>query len=499
MKRTLSNNALLELSKFIALNFALHFPEERWDNLERNIISAAKEFGYQDTGKLIQYITSSPLTRESAEILASYLTINETYFWREPQTFKALEQEILPELISVRKQDEKRIRIWSAGCSTGEEPYSIAIVLKKIIPDIEKWNITILASDINPKILRKAIAGVYSQWSFRNTPHWLKEKYFIQKEKGKFEIIPEIKKMVTFEYLNLAEDVYPSPLNNTNALDIIFCRNVLMYFTHDRFKQVVKGLFNSLTEGGYLIVSASELSVQNYQNLIPVNVHGMVLYQKLSKKANKLIKYSIVESPPETVSFQAPPKPVTAHKSIKIQRIEAEKVILKEEKITKESNMSYDEILKLYTQGKYSDVINNLQKDGQTPDNHILLIRAYANLGRLAEASSVCRKAIAAEKLDSRLYYLYATILQESNQTDEAIASLKRAIYLDPDFILSYFSLGNIYKRLGNINKSIKYYRNILLILDKYKQDEILPESEGLTAGRFREIITATIQTRALL
>jgi len=109
-------------------------------------------------------------------------------------------------------------------------------------------------------ILRKAMAGVYGKWSFRNAPPWLIEGYFTCKKDGVFEILPEIRKMVTFAYLNLAQDTYPSPLNNTNAMDIIFCRNVLMYFAPERARQVGDSLFRSLVDGGWLMVGASELS-----------------------------------------------------------------------------------------------------------------------------------------------------------------------------------------------------------------------------------------------
>ena len=496
MKRELSNNTLLKLSEFIAFNFALHFPEERWDDLERHIVSAGKEFEFKDIGKFIEYITSSPLTRENSEILASYLTVNETYFWREPQTFEALEQEILPGLVRAR-HEEKRIRIWSAGCSTGEEPYSIAIALRKLIPDIKKWNITIIASDINPKMLNKANEGLYSRWSFRNAPPWLKEKYFVPNKNGKFEIIPGIKNMVTFKYLNLAEDVYPSQLNNTNAMDIIFCRNVLMYFTKHRFKQVVKGLFNSLMEGGYLIVSANELSVHNFFDFMPVSSHGMILYQKTSGKVKKRERDVMTDTMPRPAPAQVIPKQGPVVESITSLPIKPQNVIAEKQIIP--HNDTYERNLKLYKEGDYEAVINNLQNSDRTLNKQVLLIKSYANMGKLSEASSICEKAIVGEKLNPMLHYLYATILQEGNKYNEAIASLKRAIYLNPDFILSYFSLGNIYQRLGDFNKSKKYYKNTLSILDKYEQDDILPESEGISAGRFREIINSTMQTRSLI
>ena len=497
MKLNISNSNLSQISRFIELNFALNYPKERWDILERSILSAAKESGYQDTEKFIRHITSSPVTHENIEILVLNLTVNETYFWREPLVFKALENKIIPELTETYKQNEKRIRVWSAGCSTGEEPYSIAIAIKRAVPDIDNRNISILANDINAKMLQKAFLGVYGQWSFRNSPHWLQEKYFIKNDDGKYEIVPEIKRMVTFKYLNLADGIYPSPLNNTNALDIIFCRNVLMYFSQRHSKKIIKQLYNSLSEGGYLIVSASELSIDNFKDFVPVNIDGMVIYRKLSKKDKKHVTLTFDEAAPEIELTKVP--------AVKVKHIEKEDVqypdldeLKPEEQTNREKNISYNEILKLYVQGKYNDVINSIKDHPQTTDTQILLIKAYANLGKFSEALSVCEKSIVTDKLNPALHHLYATILQENNQYNEAITSLKRAVYLDPDFILSYFSLGNIYKRFGEINKSIKSYKNALSILDKYKQDEIIAESEGLTAGRFREIINTIIRTKEI-
>ena len=284
MKYNLSEHTLMQLSEFISTNLALNFPKERWDDLTRNITSASKEFGFSDIELFIQHIISTPLNRESIENLASNLTINETYFWREPQTFEALTLNLIPELIRRGNNGEKRIRIWSAGCSSGEEPYSIAIALDSCIPDIQNWNISILATDINNLNIMKAKAGIYGQWSFRGTPLWLKEKYFIQKPANKFELISSIKAMVRFEYLNLSEDIYPSTINGTNAIDIIFCRNVLMYFNQDRFRQIARRLYNSLCNEGYLIVSASELSIQNFPDYQPVKLREMILYQKSDKQ-----------------------------------------------------------------------------------------------------------------------------------------------------------------------------------------------------------------------
>ena len=280
MKNVLSDRSLAQLSGFIAARMGLYFPPERWSDLERNITLAALEFKFTDPEAFIRWLPNAAVSGAQMEIIASHLTVNETYFWRETGVFAALTEKILPELIRLRQSGEKRLRIWSAGCSSGEEPYSIAIALQRTISDIKNWNITILATDLNPKILRKAAAGIYGQWSFRNAPSWLKENYFSRGTGETYEINTGIKKMAAFACLNLAEDVFPSPFNNTNAMDIIFCRNVLMYFVPERCRQTADSFHKSLVEGGYLIVSSSELSQTLFRRFCTVNFPGAVVYRK---------------------------------------------------------------------------------------------------------------------------------------------------------------------------------------------------------------------------
>jgi len=226
----ISTHQLSRISELVSALMGLHFPEGRYIDLERGIESASIDFGFDNNiEEFIKWLTSAALTKSHIETLASHLTVGETFFFREKRSFDVLEREILPGLIQSKDGGEKRLRIWSAGCSTGEEPYSIAILLNRMIPDLKDWNITILATDINSRVLKKASEGVYTDWSFRDTPPWIKEGYFKKIKEGVYEILPQFRKMVSFEYLNLAEDVYPTLLNNTNAIDLIFicCRQDL--------------------------------------------------------------------------------------------------------------------------------------------------------------------------------------------------------------------------------------------------------------------------------
>jgi chemotaxis protein methyltransferase CheR len=497
MMDSLSPGLLTQFSEFIAARTALHFPRERWDDLERKAGSAAKEFGYADAESFIRWLTSSPVSRDQIEILASHLTISETYFWREPQVFDALLEHILPELVRSREGSGKLLRIWSAGCSTGEEPYSIAIALSRVIPAPGDWNIAILATDINPRILRKANAGIYGEWSFRNAPSWLKDGYFQRRKDGKLEILPQIRKMVTFSYLNLAEDIYPSPINNTSAMDIIFCRNVLMYFAPGRARQVVQGLFCSLTDGGWLVVSASELSSHIFPQFSSVNFPGAVVYRKETLGARPaginnfediLFQKEIIQ-PTLEILAQAE-QPALPHLFLDIETTEANER-------PEDQQALYEEVLNLLP-GK-----GDTQEEDETAGEKVRipitgLIRSFADSGKLSEALALCDKAIAGDKLEPSLYYLRAVILQEENRFDEAVTSLKRTLYLDPNHALAYFTMGNLVLHQGDIKFAKRCFDNALALMSACRREEILPESEGLTAGRFKEIIQATINIGAL-
>jgi chemotaxis protein methyltransferase CheR len=505
---------LAEVSELIAEVTGLHFPRNRWGDLERGIYFASREFGFKDVESCLQWLFSSLLSKNQIEVLASHLTIGETYFFREKKIFEILEGHILPGLISSRCKTEKRIRIWSAACATGEEPYSIAILLSKILPDLQNWRVTILATDINPLFLKKASEGIYSEWSFRGTPLWVREGYFIKKNDGRFEILNEIKKMVTFSYLNLVEDAYPSLLTNTNAVDIIFCRNVLMYFNPRQTEKVIQKLFHSLIDGGWLIVSPSETSAFLRSLFVFSQFSGAILYQKALRKSR--LTTDVVFSEPhynqqteETkTQLRSPSMSPTPVNSILTHRLEITLTTEPVESLPFDDGPSkamelpislHQEALALYEQGRYEEASKKLQEKislshGNAKDM-ALLARAYANQGKLDEALNWSEQAATADKLNPRSHFLLATILQECGRIKEAASSLRRALYLDQDFVLAHFALGNLTRSQGKLGESARHFKNALSLLNLHQPKDILPESEGMTAGRLRDIVYAIVCT----
>lgn len=506
MNISVSEDLLARLSEFIAIEMGLHFPKNRWRDLERGMNSACKELDFKSVEHCVEWILSSPLTKMQIEILANHLTVGETYFFRDMKGFEILGKYVLQELISSRRLAEKRLRIWSAACCTGEEPYSLAIFLHSMIPDLKDWNITILATDINNNFLKKASEGIYNKWSFRDVPSWIKEGYFEKTKEGRYKILPHIQKMVSFFYLNLIEDVYPSLPNNTNAMDIIFCRNVLMYFVPGKAQRVIKKLYDSLIYGGWLLLSATETCFANNSQFVPVHYPGVTFHRKDRRRSQMRDDLTPEESlfygkQEKTTFFDKPffvPVGEPEHQAPLQQETGKHIQPGYDESKTKETEQnSYTKAVELYERGRFAETTENLvdlitenQKDTKLT---VLLARAYANQGKLAEALKWIDKSIALEKLNPVFHYLRAIILNEQGLIDEAVSSLKRALYLDQNFVLAHFTLGNLSRNLRKIKEADKHFKNALSLLSRYGNEDILPESEGITAGRLMEIIRLMI------
>lgn len=204
------------------------------------------------------------------------LTTNETYFFRESFQLKAFTDEIIPEIIKTKSaRGNRSLRIWSAGCSTGEEPYTIAMLLSGI-PELRGWNIDIIGTDISQRVLQHARRAVYGKSSFRTTEdHYLKS-FFLAQDDG-YKVNDVIRKMVTISHLNLFDS---ARMNMLGKMDIIFCRNVIIYFDRNSKKRVVESFHGSLHDGGFLLLGHSE-SLMNVTTMFTLrHFKNDMIYQK---------------------------------------------------------------------------------------------------------------------------------------------------------------------------------------------------------------------------
>lgn len=245
------------VNDYLSERVGLFFGEKRFSDLERGLHVSAAELEYSDTRKCIEDLLNNNMSKQQLQTLVRNLTIGETYFFRDPAVFVSLEEKLIPAIVK-RKKGKRQIKIWSAGCSSGEEPYSIAISLLRSLKSLEIYDISLLATDINTRSIEKAKEASYSSWSFRTMPEEFLTAYFGETADGFYPLKPHLRDLVKFGYLNLAEDFYPSVTSNTKDVDIIFCRNVLIYFTQQKSKEIVDKLSACLSPGGILITSAND-------------------------------------------------------------------------------------------------------------------------------------------------------------------------------------------------------------------------------------------------
>ncbi len=210
---------------------------------------------------------------ELVEVVDS-LTTNETYFFREEAQLRAFRDEILPEIIGPGCQ--KTLKVWSAGCSTGEEPYTVGMILSEA-GFLGGAEVEIIGSDINQKVLTAARRGVYRRGSFRVIKDDMMRKYFKEESPGSFRISDDIKKLVTFSHLNLFD---PYRLSFLRGFDVIFCRNVMIYFDPESKKKLIKMFYDKLSPGGYLLLGHAESLLNVTTAFRLVHLRNDMVYQK---------------------------------------------------------------------------------------------------------------------------------------------------------------------------------------------------------------------------
>ncbi|MFQ5455089.1 MAG: CheR family methyltransferase [Nitrospirota bacterium] len=222
--------------------------------MESRLQHSVSRLGFDNFRDYYYYLKYDKNRDEEFIHIIDILTIHETYFFREEEQLKAFSEEILPEIIENKaKNNEKRIRVWSAGCSTGEEPYSIAMLMMEN-SQLKDWDCEVFGTDVSQRVLQLCRRGIYQKVSFRCTDPKYIYKYF-HKEEDTYKIDDKVKKNVTFFYLNLFDQ---NKLVFITPADIIFCRNVIIYFDPAAKKKVVDIFYNKLKKNGFLLLGHSE-------------------------------------------------------------------------------------------------------------------------------------------------------------------------------------------------------------------------------------------------
>jgi chemotaxis protein methyltransferase CheR len=459
--------------------------EKRNHVLAQALSDGARQSNCVDVQRYLACLEAAPTNSEIWDRLIESLTISETYFFRDAEQMEGLRASILPGLISTH-QSGRTLRIWSAGCATGEEPYTLAILLQQLLPDIAQWKILILATDINKPVLRAATLGRYRQWSFRQTDSTLRNIYFIQQ--GDLAVLrPELRQRVTFAYLNLAEACYPNPANQTNSLDLIVCRNVMIYQPQDVIQAIVQRFYQCLSPGGWLVIGAGESHPEIYERFQPVRIGRTIVFRKAAESlANDGLQ-------PVSSELLRPMLPLST--SI-VMPDTLPSVLADTAAIAAAKNANPCETC---VQGNAPGRRNRpdeerlrltacLQRNAHCLYALYQMAQVEANTGRLTEARRWAEQVIERDPLHGKAHYLLALIHEEQGELEQAIARFKKVIYLEPNFALAHFNLGNLYQRIGHLDDAARHRAIAMRMAARMPPEALLQGADDITAGHLLDM-----------
>lgn len=437
----LSDTLYAHLRDLLLARLGLHFPERRRADLVRGLSQAATQRGHTDLGRLATELLAGDIN--AWEAVVAQLTIGETYFFRNQAQFAALRERILPDLMA-RRAASRLLRVWSAGCATGEEPYSLAMALVDSLPAEPAWQVSILGTDINPLFLERAREATYGAWSFRETPDALRERFFTPVGQ-RWRLKPEIQRMVLLSRLNLAEPGYPAVINGTSAMDLIFCRNVLIYFDAATMRAVIERMFAALAPGGWLVVGHAEPSTTLFQQFETINAPGTVLYRKpigaplfggVALPAALSVPASAAPLPARAVPAEPPAAP--------------------------------------------SAPVEPLPPPAAAT---LAAAQAAANRGEWASARTLAKEAAAADPLSAAAQQLLGQLYEQAGELDAALAAYRRSLYLDPARVLAALGMANVWRRAGEFAEARRGYRVALRLIARHPAESPIPDADGAIAA----------------
>lgn len=422
----------------------LVFTDARRSELERGLRRAMERAGSASPDAYLARLDAEP---QSLDDLVAEITVGETYFFREPDQFALIRDHVLPDLLAHRGAD-RPLRVWSAGCATGEEPYSIAIVLREMGRDGAAH---ILGTDLSRAALARARRARYTRWSFRGVPSTVLETHFAPRGR-EFTLSPAIRSAVEFGYLNLAEDAYPSLATGVWGMDLILCRNVLIYFDADTVARVATRLLDGLAEGGWLLLGASDPLLGH---LVPCEVEvtrAGLAYRRPGERRSFPPRSSLLvparpQEPASPPGVPAPEQPAAVAPS---------------------------------------------SPQAQTDDplrEAVLLVRHLANQGDLAGAGRACAAALDRHRASAELAYLHAVLLGEGGRPADSASAARAALYLDRHMVVAHLALGAALGRLGDQADARRSFRNAASLLAAMPADAVVPASDGEPAGRLAEMV----------
>ena len=471
----MKNSDLLDgLTQLAAQRIGLRIPDDAHDRCIGILRERARYLGYSALEDYRNFLAGNRATEEWEE-LARAFTTSETFFFRDHGQFDLMRLRLLPELIE-RHRSDKTLRLWSAGCASGEEAYSLAMLMDMLLPEHDGWNILILGTDIDSEAIAKAQRGRYGRWSFRMFPPELQQRYFhtesaIQNPQSVFILDERIRRMVTFRVSNLVKEPFPDLRSELHDMDMILCRNVFIYFVAAAVTAVAAKFAATLREGGYLLPAHTELIGHAAQELKSrLFVEGVVYQRRNTSNADCGTLECGFRNAECGLKTTAPNSALsTQHSAIR----------------NPQSNTPQSAI-----GNPHSNVPPPAPVPATRNDEALLeQARAHADRGEFDVAEQVCREALGVDPLAATPYFLLAQLAQVKGNSELAKECLNKAIYLDPRFAAAYLEQAALYERTGDMPRAQTLRHAALSIVRTMPSDEVIGQYET-TAGELMQWLT---------
>ncbi|MEI6987387.1 MAG: CheR family methyltransferase [Rhodospirillaceae bacterium] len=435
----------------------LAYYEDKDDALAERVARRLAANGGIDCFGYLDLLLSQPEGRRELDALVSELTIGETFFFRYPEQFDALRTTILPDCIA-RNREERQLRVWSAGCSTGAEPYSVAVLIHELLGEqFLNWQITILATDINREFLSRARNGRFGDWALRTLDDGRRSELFVEDE-GQWLLRNPYPGMVSFAHHNLMTMTDGGVLPDAGGgFDLILCRNVLIYFDRETIQALLPRIADCLKSNCWLLVGPSEPNEDFNRVFATVNAPGTTIYRK-SPFAPLVRSFDAAQSqaaamPPRPFRPPLPRRPEPKRPSPPAQR-------------------------------------------AAPPQPSLAQIVDLADCGRWDQARRLCDRCLESDGMNPVLHFLSALIHHHNAGSAEAEQSCRKAIYLDRNFAFAHFQLGVILGGRGDQVGARRALLNVLRILESMPNETVLPAGDGLTAGDLRAMVGLRLEGR---
>lgn len=459
---------------YLIAHSGLYFDRHNIKILERGLGKRMVTLRIDSYNDYYDYLTKNMERRQELQKLLQLLTVGESFFFRLQGHFNALIETILPDII--KTSGSRRIRFLSAGCSTGEEPYSLAMAVMEAVPDWKSRDIRILGADINNHSLMRAMEGGYSSWKMRATEKRYLDKYF-DRSGERYVVKDEVKTLVDFAHLDLRAVHSLSSQLMTENFDVIFCRNVMIYFSTETIKKVVESFAAALKPGGYLFLGHSETLTDITAKFERQLEGGFSFYRKRDGQ-RPLIEEMHPAAPPVAKIDKLPTPDRT------IPRQQPASISAKPEEIV-DLDALYHEALAQKRAKSYA-VAENLFRQilARKPDHKDAIVgkaMILAYSGRFNESLEKCNMALLLDDLLPGAYFVRGFAFEMTGRKTEAIDEYRKAILLKMDFVMPHYQLGKLYSRSGRNKCGKRALKNSLKLLEQGGREAIIPYSGGLS------------------